>query len=161
MSSVPPQLALSGLAGITAILVSQKWSVTSFQNSGSSKGKAPFSWTATGKWGLHNNVYTSNRGSKERREQTSLDFKETHKERHAFLVLPWFSRSQVLAHYLRSLWVAWHRIPAPFIFLFPFCPVWRMDPYPPPTRIFLLLTFVEIMPTQGSTLPWVIPFGLG
>lgn len=67
LSPPTPQLALSGLAGITAILVSQKWSVTSFQNSGSSKGKAPFSWTTTGNWGFHNNVYTSNRGSKERR----------------------------------------------------------------------------------------------
>lgn len=25
-----------------------------------------------------------------------------------------------------------------------------MDPYPPPARIFLLLTLLEIMPTQGS-----------
>lgn len=45
-----------------------------------------------------------------------------HKERRAFLVLPGLSCSQVLAHYLRSLWVAWHGIPAPFVLLFPLCP---------------------------------------
>lgn len=62
-----------------------------------------------------------------------------HKERRAFLVLPRLSCSQVLAHYLRSLWVAWHGIPAPFV-PFPLCPALEGGTLP--------TTWQDLLPTH-------------
>lgn len=98
---LPLALSLSGLTGVTTILVSQEWYITPFQSSGSSRDEAPSPWTAPEKRGFHNNVYSN--GEKGMDKQEHL---KAHKDRHAFLVLPWLPCSQVLARYLRSLWVA-------------------------------------------------------